>query len=64
MKRFELTDMLLVTNPDENVSRSARNLKDVTVLPPAGVNVYDVLNRSVVVVTQDAAAALVARLGG
>lgn len=64
MKRFELTDMLLVTNPDENVSRSARNLQDVTVLPPAGVNVYDVLNRSVVVVTQDAAAALVARLGG
>ena len=64
MQRFELGDMLLVANADENVSKSARNLPSVTVLPPEGVNVYDVLRRSCVVVTKDAAAALNERLGG
>jgi len=64
MKRFELNDMLLVAHDDSNVSKSARNLSTVTVLPPEGVNVYDVLRRSVVVVTKDAADALGARLGG
>jgi len=64
MQRFELSDMLLVATPDDNVSKSARNLATVTVLPPEGVNVYDVLNRSAVVVTKDAADALGARLGG
>ena len=63
MARFELGDMLLVATPDDNVVKSARNLASVTVLPPEGVNVYDVLRRSVVVVTKDAAAALAARLG-
>ena len=64
MKRFEMSDMLLVALPDENVARSARNLKSVTVLPPEGVNVYDVLLRGNLVVTKDAASALAERLGG
>jgi large subunit ribosomal protein L4 len=63
MERFELGDMLLVANPDETVSKSARNLQGVTLLPPEGVNVYDVLRRSCIVVTKDAAEALHARLG-
>ena len=53
-----------ITLPDENVARSARNLKSVTVLPPEGVNVYDVLLRGNLVVTKDAASALAERLGG
>ena len=64
MKRFEVADMLLVAMPDENVVRSARNLSSVTVLPPEGVNVYDILNRGHIVVTKDAASALAERLGG
>jgi large subunit ribosomal protein L4 len=63
MQRFELGDMLLVATADDNVVKSARNLSSVTVLPPEGVNVYDVLKRSVVVVTKDAAEALGQRLG-
>ncbi len=64
MKRFEVADMLLVAMPDENVLRSARNLPGVTVLPPEGVNVYDILNRGHILVTKDAASALAERLGG
>ena len=64
MGRFELGDMLLVANADENITKSARNVPAVTVLPPEGVNVYDVLRRSVIVVTKDAADALGARRGG
>jgi len=64
MKRFEMSDMLLVAMPDENIARSARNLQSVTVLPPEGVNVYDVLLRGNLVVTKDAASALAERLGG
>jgi large subunit ribosomal protein L4 len=64
MKRFDVKDMLLVALPNENVARSARNLASVTVLPPEGVNVYDVLLRGHLVVTKDAASALAERLGG
>jgi len=64
MKRFEVSDMLLVAMPDENIARSASNLQSVTVVPPEGVNVYDVLHRGHIVVTKDAASALAERLGG
>ena len=63
MKRFELSDMLLVTaESDTNIERSASNLPNVTVLPSAGVNVYDVLLRSNLVMTRAAVDALTARL--
>ena len=53
MRRFELSDMLLVTaESDVNIERCASNLSNVTVLPSAGVNVYDVLLRSNLVMTQ------------
>ncbi len=65
MARFDLADMLLVVDRnDENVTRSARNLTRVTVLPTEGVNVYDVLKRKNIVITQEAVVALTARLGG
>lgn len=65
MKTFSLEDMLLVVGADqENVVRSARNLPSVTVLPPEGVNVYDVLKHKTVVLTRGAVNALVARVGG
>ena len=45
------------------VARSARNLAGVTVLPSAGLNVYDVLHRRNLVMTQDAVQAVTSRLG-
>lgn len=63
MGKFELGDMLMVLgSKDDVVSRSARNVPGVTVLPAEGVNVFDVLHRSTLVLTKDAAAALTARL--
>lgn len=64
MKTFELNDMLLVLGAaDDNVARSARNLKSVTVLLPEGVNVYDVLLRDNLVLTKSAVQAIADRLG-
>lgn len=64
MKAFDLKDMLLVLEGrNDNVETSARNLQDVTVLPTAGVNVYDILRRENLVLTQSAVTSLVDRLG-
>jgi large subunit ribosomal protein L4 len=64
MSRFELADMLLITaERDEVVSRSARNLQSVTVLPSDGINVYDVLRRRNLVLTREAVDAITKRLG-
>jgi len=64
MKAFDLNDMLLVLDQrDDNVEVSARNLQAVTVLPTAGVNVYDILRRENLVLTQSAVTSLVDRLG-
>ncbi len=64
MKRFELRDMLLIiSGRDENLLKSTRNLPNVTVLLTEGLNVYDVLHRDNLVLTQDAVDAVTARLG-
>jgi large subunit ribosomal protein L4 len=65
MKRFEVADLLIVlSEKDENVIRSARNIPGVTVLPVAGLNVYDVLRHQNIAITSDAVDLVVARLGG
>jgi len=65
LERFGLGDALLVlAEGDEIVTRSARNLSNVTVLPSAGVNVYDILLRDSLVITQGAVEALTKRLAG
>jgi large subunit ribosomal protein L4 len=43
---------------DTNVARAARNLPHVNVLPNAGLNVYDILRCSKLVLTQDAVTAI------
>lgn len=63
MARFELPDMLIVAERDESLELSARNLPNVTFLPPEGLNVYDVLRRSRVVFTRSAVDAVTERLG-
>ena len=62
MKAFEIEDLLLVL-PEANdaVSRSARNLKGVTVLPVAGLNVLDILKHKNLALTKDAVERITAR---
>jgi large subunit ribosomal protein L4 len=62
MKRFELADILLVAPRNETLEKSARNLASVTLLPPEGLNVYDVLRRRTLVLTQAAVEAVTTRL--
>ncbi len=47
---------------NENFARAARNIPKVDVLPQQGANVYDILRRDTLVLTQDAVEALEARL--
>ncbi len=61
-KRFELDTVLLVASRDENLYKSARNIAGVTVMPPEGVNVYDILRHKSLVMTKEAVEALTARL--
>ena len=64
MTRFELTDALIVMDSiDEVVTKSTRNLKNVTVINSAGINVYDILKKNNLVMTKGAVAALSERLG-
>jgi len=61
---FGFEDMLLiVSETDEKVSRSARNLPNVKVLPVAGLNVYDILLHRNLAVTRAAVDGITARLG-
>ncbi|HEX7966953.1 MAG TPA: 50S ribosomal protein L4 [Stellaceae bacterium] len=66
-ERFEKLgwgSVLIIDGPtlDENFARAARNLPQVDVLPQQGANVYDILRRDTLVLTQDAVQHLEARL--
>jgi len=54
--------VLVLSEKDEIVSRSARNIPGVTVLPVAGLNVYDVLRHKNLAMTVGAIEGVVARL--
>lgn len=63
MKKFEFEDLLLVlSEKDETVIKSARNISGVKVLPAEGLNVYDVLDHKNLAMTSAAVDAVVARL--
>jgi large subunit ribosomal protein L4 len=62
MERFTLGEMTLVAPRDEVLEKSARNLQKVTVLPPEGLNVYDVLRHRHLVLTKAAVEAVTTRL--
>lgn len=55
---------LIVDSANENLRLSVANLESHQVLPPEGVNVYDVLRHEHLVLTRSAAQALEARLKG
>jgi len=64
MDNFGFDSLLLVLDsPSDTVSRSARNLPGVTVLPVTGLNVYDILNHTNLAMTKSAVEGVVARLG-
>lgn len=64
MNRFEMPEVLVViAGRDDNVERSARNLKGVKVLSVEGLNVYDVLDHRNLVMTRGAVEAVTQRLG-
>lgn len=54
--------LLVIADRDRNVELAARNLPRVLVLPVIGLNVYDILRHKNLVVSQDALAAIEARL--
>ena len=58
------TSVLVIdgTTVDENFARAARNIPHVDVLPEQGANVYDILRRDMLVLTQAAVEKLEARL--
>ena len=47
---------------DESFKRAANNIPHIDVLPQAGINVYDILRRDVLVLTKDSAAHIEERL--
>jgi large subunit ribosomal protein L4 len=68
LEKFEVqNDLLLVTGSDNEkhdaVYKSARNLDGVTILPVAGLNVYDILKHQNLAMTKSAVAEVTERLG-
>jgi len=68
LSKFDLqNDLLLVTGSDNNkedsVYRSAKNLEQITILPVAGLNVYDILKYQNLALTKAALAEITERLG-
>lgn len=54
IKRFELDKtLILINDKNENLMRSARNLKNVKILNVDGLNVYDLLRFDFLVITED-----------
>lgn len=60
--KLSLSDVLIVSEQNEALERSARNLKNVKVLRAEGINVYDIVNHGHLVLTKKAAEAIEARL--
>ncbi len=55
LRKFELDDaLILLSQENENLELSARNIKSVKVLKVEGLNVYDVLRFDSLVMTEDA----------
>ncbi len=55
IRKFELDDTLILLNEEnENLKFSARNVKGVRILRLEGLNVYDLLRFSSLVITEDA----------
>jgi large subunit ribosomal protein L4 len=56
--RLEKALFIAGASVDASVTRAARNLKHIDILPNAGLNVYDILRADKLVLTQDAVTAI------
>ncbi len=67
LNRFDWQNVLLVTGSDNQqgdaVYKSASNLDNVTVLPVIGMNVYDILKHTNLVMTKSSVEGVLSRLG-
>lgn len=63
LAKLKLDNALIIAGAavDEGFARAARNIPNLDVLPNAGLNVYDILRRSKLVLTPDAVDAIHAR---
>jgi len=66
LAKLDVSNALLIAGGevDANLARAARNIPNLDVLPNAGLNVYDVLRRDVLVLTKAAVEAINARFAG
>ena len=66
LAKLKLENALIIAGAqvDENFARAAANIRDIDVLPTAGLNVYDILRRHKLVLTPDAVNAIHARFNG
>ena len=64
LEKMGVTNGLIVGGAelDANLSKAARNVKNLDVLPSQGANVYDILRRHTLVLSKEAVADLEARL--
>ncbi len=55
MKKLEITNALIIggVEVDVNFARGCANLPRIDVLPTAGLNVYDIIRRDILVLTKD-----------
>ena len=60
-KNFQIKNALIVDADNPNLQRSGKNIPNVTVLPVAGLNVYDIVKHDWIMVTKGAVEALEAR---
>ena len=64
LNTLEIGTAVIIDGKDnDNLKLSARNLQGRMVLPPEGINLYDLLRHEHIVVTKDAVSALQARFG-
>jgi large subunit ribosomal protein L4 len=64
-KALGVDSAVVVENKENsNLTKSVRNLADFTCLPPEGLNVYDILNHSGLVIAKDVIKAVEARIVG
>jgi large subunit ribosomal protein L4 len=66
LSKLKLDNALIIAGAevDVNFARAAGNIPNIDVLPNAGLNVYDILRRTKLVLTPDAVAAIHARFNG
>src|SRR6185295_9795921 len=58
--KLKVANALIVAGAsvDQGLARAARNIRDLDILPSAGLNVYDILRRKKLVLSKDAVEAI------